>query len=971
MRNLKRVLSMALASAMVLGLTVVGASAANFNDQAEIKHTTAAAVMSAIGVLEGNEKGDFMPDQVLTREQAAKIICYMLMGPENAEKLGASGTKFSDVAADRWSAPYISYCANMGILVGDGTGKFNPEGELTGHAFAKMLLVALGYDAKVQKYEGDAWAINVATDAVNAGIFVNGTVLSDALSRDNAAQMAFQTLTADMVKYDTKGSDITIGDITISGNASAPEKVTVSSTEAGYNGEKDGIQQFCEKYFSDLKKVVNDTDSFGRPAATWYYGKLQNSDTEVTTAAESADYTVVVSKAGKSQSYWLEEANKNLKTNSDTKVFLNDSKASVTYQIGDVIELYVNSDDGKTVETIVVSRYTPDVITEVDTDVDNDDAEDGVTAYVTFEDAGTFKNTDIAGFNADTYVEDAVVALIEGNDDDIIASYVAESVEGAISAYSSANKTYTLDGTKYTLSGAVADEINGNVDFDDGVYTLYLDANGYVIKTAVVEGAVTLDDVNYIVYKWGDNSKGSYGTEEYKYYAQVVALDGTVAEIEISAQDYAGASAEYKHNGEDSEPDTWSADKANLVYVEGKDVKAADAYNKSTTYYVKATGKDEGDLITYTTNSKGVSTIKAWSKDDDNTAKTEKTDGSVVFKTGSAYIKLTTSGDRYYLNSKTNYVFVEGSKSDLDVTVKTGGIAYTVPKSTDVTVIYSKSGNSNVASYVIIPTDDYKADSEGDYLYVNDNTEWESVKGGYEMTVYDMDGKALTIVSENKPESSNAFYTYSIDEDEVYTLTKVGSSSDLLTNKTFVGTYNGLMTIDGLDNDLDANDAVIVDLHNKTADGTYGKSVSTLSAMAKAAEDGYTVKLDIMLSNTTDDIKPVAVIFVTSVKSADATVKSVTASVEAQSESTLKASDVKVALSNSDKTIKVTVENAPTLKNNDKIVLSVVAANDGAKVDYSTVTLTYNDSNWNIDHSTVQVTPADGGSAVSYTVSVA
>lgn len=970
MRNLKRVLSMALASVMVLGLTVVGASAANFNDQAEIKHTTAAAVMSAIGVLEGNEKGDFMPDQVLTREQAAKIICYMLMGPENAEKLGASGTKFSDVAADRWSAPYISYCANMGILVGDGTGKFNPEGELTGHAFAKMLLVALGYDAKVQKYEGDAWAINVATDAVNAGIFVNGTVLSDALSRDNAAQMAFQTLTADMVKYDTKGSDITIGDITISGNASAPEKVTVSSTEAGYNGEKDGIQQFCEKYFSDLKKVVNDTDSFGRPAATWYYGKLQNSDTEVTTAAESADYTVVVSKAGKSQSYWLEEANKNLKTNSDTEVFLNGSKASVTYQIGDVIELYVNSDDGKTVETIVVSRYTPDVITEVDTDVDNDDAEDGVTAYVTFEDAGTFKNTDIAGFNADTYVEDAVVALIEGNDDDIIASYVAESVEGAISAYSSANKTYTLDGTKYTLSGAVADEINGNVDFDDGVYTLYLDANGYVIKTAIVEGSATLDDVNYIVYKWADPNNGSYGVQEYKYYAQIVALDGTIAEIEITGAQFLGLKAP----SEKVTSDNFDSLKSNLYIIKAgaKVSVSGESFDASATYYVEDTAAAiNSDLITYTTNSKGVSTIKTWSKDDDNTAKTETTDGSVVFKTGSAYIKLTTSGDRYYLNSKTNYVFVEGSKSDLDVTVKTGGIAYTVPKSTDVTVIYSKSGNSNVASYVIIPTDDYKADSEGDYLYVNDNTEWESVKGGYEMTVYDMDGKALTIVSENKPESSNAFYTYSIDEDEVYTLTKVGSSSDLLTNKTFVGTYNGLMTIDGLDNDLDANDAVIVDLHNKTADGTYSKSVSTLSAMAKAAEDGYTVKLDIMLSNTTDDIKPVAVIFVTSVKSADATVKSVTASVEAQSESTLKASDVKVALSNSDKTIRVTVENAPTLKNNDKIVLSVVAANDGAKVDYPTVTLTYNGSNWNIDHSTVQVTPADGGSAVSYTVSVA
>ena len=35
---------------------------------------------------------------------------------------------------------------------------------------AKMLLVALGYDAKVANYVGNDWAINVAADAVNAGI---------------------------------------------------------------------------------------------------------------------------------------------------------------------------------------------------------------------------------------------------------------------------------------------------------------------------------------------------------------------------------------------------------------------------------------------------------------------------------------------------------------------------------------------------------------------------------------------------------------------------------------------------------------------------------------------------------------------------------------------------------------------------------------------------------------------------------
>ena len=37
----------------------------------------------------------------------------------------------------------------QGILAGTGNGNFDPEGELTGLAFAKMMLVALGYDAKV------------------------------------------------------------------------------------------------------------------------------------------------------------------------------------------------------------------------------------------------------------------------------------------------------------------------------------------------------------------------------------------------------------------------------------------------------------------------------------------------------------------------------------------------------------------------------------------------------------------------------------------------------------------------------------------------------------------------------------------------------------------------------------------------------------------------------------------------------
>ena len=69
-----------------------------------------------------------------------------------------------------------------------------------------MLLVALGYDPAIEQYVGNDWAVNVAADAVDAGIAVSGVIMADAMTREQAAQMAFQTLTADMVRYASRGN---------------------------------------------------------------------------------------------------------------------------------------------------------------------------------------------------------------------------------------------------------------------------------------------------------------------------------------------------------------------------------------------------------------------------------------------------------------------------------------------------------------------------------------------------------------------------------------------------------------------------------------------------------------------------------------------------------------------------------------------------------------------------------------------
>ena len=285
MRNLKKVLSLSLALVMLLGLMVVGAGAAttNFSDADDINYTEAVDVMSAIGVFEGTNKGDFQPNGDLTREQAAKIITYMLLGQEAADKLGTLTAPYKDVPANKWSAGSIAYCANMGILAGDGNGYFYPTQNVTGYQFAKMLLVALGYDAEREGLVGSDWTINVSklslTNALDTGLDNGSDInLANDLTREEAAQMAFNTLKAPMVEYASSGSSIVVGDTPIYIGGSNASVVTTNNTYgANISNEKaDGATnytlQFGERYFQNLT-LEGAVDEFGRPAHTWANGK--------------------------------------------------------------------------------------------------------------------------------------------------------------------------------------------------------------------------------------------------------------------------------------------------------------------------------------------------------------------------------------------------------------------------------------------------------------------------------------------------------------------------------------------------------------------------------------------------------------------------------------------------------------------------------------------------------------------------
>ena len=227
---------------MMLSVMVMGAGAA-FTDQDKIVNEEAVDMISALGIVDGYEDDSFQPEKNIERGEAAKMIAVMLNGGKDAVQ-DTSVSSFNDVlgSADAWANKYIEYGVAEGILAGVGGDRFAPASNVTGTQLAKMLLVSLGYDADKEGYLDDTyWAVNVNTDASSAGLFagLDSMDVSVALTRDNAAQMIWNALQAETVRYSLTGQVVKTGETLLAQTYDA-DVVTGIMTDVNYYNKDAG-----------------------------------------------------------------------------------------------------------------------------------------------------------------------------------------------------------------------------------------------------------------------------------------------------------------------------------------------------------------------------------------------------------------------------------------------------------------------------------------------------------------------------------------------------------------------------------------------------------------------------------------------------------------------------------------------------------------------------------------------------------
>ena len=544
---MKKFLSLVLALVMTMSLVTVSAGAKDFTDSTKIQYTEAVDVMSAVKVIDGYTDGSFNPSATLTRGAAAKIICNLILGPTTASALVADAAPYKDVPTNHTFAGYIAYCQKTGIISGYADGTFKPANSLTGYAFMKMLLGALGYKADQEGYTGANWSIQVAKRALNVGLNddLNGSFNGvKAVTREEACLYAFNTLKATMVEYD-KNSTVTVGNITIKEQSDAKEMANTAKTETIKDDNK---MQFAEKYFTDLKLNSNAHDDFARPANQW---KVKAEEIGTYSLTPDATYTA---KAKVSEIYKDLGLGSTVKK-ADVTVYVDGvedaSQPACDIKKGDdktkfggngVLTEVFYDDDADTITITEVNTYVGTIAKSVKATSTKD-----AYVVVTPEKPISGKAPISANEEFETeakFEDDAYVLYTYSKDAQEIKSVaLATKVEGTVTRAENDTdndkndaKALTIDGTKYKDSKYVAGEKLSSVSVKED-YTVYLDAYGYMIYVEENEEignyALVLDTAN----------KGDFVGKK----AELLFTDGTT-KVVTTEKDYSTGTNEIKDN---------------------------------------------------------------------------------------------------------------------------------------------------------------------------------------------------------------------------------------------------------------------------------------------------------------------------------------------------------------------------------------------------------------------------------------
>ena len=555
MRNLKRALSLGLTAAMISGLMVMGSSAASYADVADTDNVEAIEVLEAVGIMIGDENGNFNPDQNVTRNEMAVVMSNLMEYNVASYK---DTSPFTDVPS--WAEPYVAACYTNGITAGTSATTYGGSDTVTTAQAALMLMKALGYFQYSSDFGSD-WQL-ATTRQGNAIDLFNGvdSGVTQAMTRNDVAQLVLNTLRSGTVQASTDGS-WTIGDVTINNNVQysyitsnqtyATAIDDARSTSNNSDAQRSIVELGEQLYQGDLKLNDNTDDDFMRPSRTWSYdgkeiGTYAKRELQIatyTTGVTGREMYDLLSASTIRDSELFNYVDGVAGTIEDTDLRRSNEKDLAATGNGVLTEVYLDQDrDEVTIVSINTwlaqanANYNQDSET-LSLNVFESDS-NGVTKVVDVEEV-----PEVADVVEDQFVlvnmskkDNAQGEVVAIADPEILEdSTVTKFSQSGDDQHEGFFSKLTVDGTEYEAAKKAEydDEVLNLYDatlLTDMSYNVYLDQYGYAIGVDLYEG-----EANYVFITGYDRGQSYISIKTAD--AAAIFTDGTMDAITVNVTD--------------------------------------------------------------------------------------------------------------------------------------------------------------------------------------------------------------------------------------------------------------------------------------------------------------------------------------------------------------------------------------------------------------------------------------------------
>lgn len=202
MKNLKKLVSVIVTVAMLVSaFAAIGVSAnGEYGDvAANNSYYKAIKVLSGLGIVKGDDEGNFNPTNDIKRSEMVTLVCRAL--GEESVALASGGASFDDVSADHWAAGYIAWGVSRKIVNGVGDNKFDPDASVKFQDAVVMVLRALGYDKVANRPENGGYPTGYMKVASQKGVLAGASFDgAKAATREVVAQVIYNALTTPTVE---------------------------------------------------------------------------------------------------------------------------------------------------------------------------------------------------------------------------------------------------------------------------------------------------------------------------------------------------------------------------------------------------------------------------------------------------------------------------------------------------------------------------------------------------------------------------------------------------------------------------------------------------------------------------------------------------------------------------------------------------------------------------------------------------